>query len=127
MAIETLKGVNDLGINGIETTTGAELVGRRIERLLFTEPYGYLGKPEIGSLIPQMLYGPMTEQDALDIVNEIEFLIKNAEPDLDLEEISVQMVPMSTEAAGIAITIKGSAFDSNESVDLQFFKIRERN
>lgn len=127
MAIESLKGVNDIGINGLETVNGATLIGRRIERLLFTEPYGYLGKPELGSLIPQMLFGPMTEQDALEIVNEIEFLLKNAEPDLEIEEISVQNIYMSSEASGIAINIKGSVFDSNESVDLQFFKIREKN
>jgi hypothetical protein len=125
--LENLKGVNDLKGDGVVISTGVELVGMRLERLLFTERWGHLGKPEIESLIPKYLYSPLSEVDALDIVNEAEFLIKNGEPDIVVSSISANIINMDQDKTGLVIEINGEVVDSGEGFNVTFFKIKEKN
>lgn len=125
--LNNLRGVDDLSGDGVKISKGAELVGHRLERLLFTEEFGYLGKPEIGSLIPKSMYNPMSQEDVLDLIDEVEFLIKNGEPDLLLTEINAQIISLDQEKTGLVIQIKGEVQDSGQKFNVEFFKIREKN
>lgn len=126
-SLQYLIGVNDLTGDAAVISKGVELVGARLERLLFTERWGHLGRPEIESFIPKYLYSQLNEVDALEIINEVEFLIKNGEPDIVLSGVSANILALDTDKTGLVIKIEGEVVDTNEAFNVTFFKIREKN
>lgn len=122
-----LSGVNDL-VDGLpKISKGAELLGARLERLLFTSIGGYLGRPEDGSIIPQYFFNQNSEVDVLDLIAEVQDIVVNNEPNIVLTELSAQIIAMSPEKSGLVISIKGLLDVTRENFSVEFFKIKEKN
>lgn len=81
--------------------TYEESVRDSLRRLIFTKIGEILGFPEIGSRIYLYFHGPVDEQSAADILEEITFLIQTYEPRINLKSVLVNF-----DGVGVEIQIK---------------------
>lgn len=94
-----MKGLNVLG-GALKISEDEELVGARLERLLFTKPGTIPGEPLVGCYFTDMLWEPMDQITFVRMLDEIQNTIDIYEPNIEI--------------AGIKINI--SSFDANREL-----------
>lgn len=126
--MDIIKGIA-LTENGFKILKDNNLLHARMERLLFSGIGGLIGHPQEGSFIPQMLWDQEDEETAFDIINEAEELISNDMPEIFVTKMGIESVPLNDGGANLTILrINTEKIDSeNEELELEFFKIREKN
>ena len=100
-------------------------IGSRIERLLFTKSGDVLGYPDYGSLIDDFFHEPEDETTAEDLINEITFLFQSYEPDLEIEDISIEILGTDSGQNGIIINMNIYVIETNTLEEISIFKIYE--
>lgn len=102
-----------------------DLLSSRIERLLFIEKGEMLGYPDFGSYLNELFHEPEDETLAEEIINEIIFLVQTYEPDLDIEDITAEILGTDSGQNGILIKMNIYIIPTETIEEIQIFKIQE--
>ena len=97
----------------------------RLERLLFVEKGAILGNPDFGSYLNELFHEPEDETLAEEIINEIIFLVQTYEPDLDIEDITAEILGTDSGQNGILIKMNIYIIPTETIEEIQIFKIQE--
>jgi phage baseplate assembly protein W len=97
LPIKNFSGYSDLDLSfnkhpirkDLMTTTGEFAVVRALKNLLLTNYYEKPFNMNYGSNIRKLLFEPLTPLTASAITKEVEFAIKNFEPRVNLDKVSV--------------------------------------
>lgn len=109
---------------GEYSSTNQELLHASLERLFFVEIGTQLGSLDQGSRIIDYFYEPATENTALAIMDEVEFLITTYEVRMVLEAVGVDIVPAAG-ATGLIIMVRYHLPENPDKVEyLEFVKVR---
>lgn len=94
-----MKGLNILN-GALKISSDEELVGARMERLIFTKPNSIPGEPEVGCYFVDMLWEPMDQITFVNMLDEIQKVVDIYEPNIEI----------------VAIRINISSFDANREL-----------
>ena len=114
-----------LNSNNRSVAEGMDYIRSRLERLLFIPEGEILGNPDYGSRLNEFFHEPLDETTADDIINEIVFLMQEREPEIELEDISINIVNNDSSSSGIIISMTVYNVTDQESQIIEFFKIIE--
>lgn len=101
MTIKNYSGYSDLDLTfnphpakkDLMVTTGEFAVVRALKNLLLTNHNEKPFKPNYGSNIRRLLFEPLSPMTASALSKEVEYTIKNFEPRVSLEKVSVVAIP----------------------------------
>jgi phage baseplate assembly protein W len=102
-----------------------DYLSARLERLLFVEKSEILGFPDFGSYLPEFFHEPEDETIAEEIINEITFLIQTYEPDLEIEDITAEILGTDSGQNGILIKMNIYIIETQTIEEIKIFKIQE--
>jgi phage baseplate assembly protein W len=102
-----------------------EYLAARVERLLFTEVGHILGYPDYGSRLNEFLHEQLDDTTAEDIINEITFLFQTYEPDIEIEDILVDILYSESSQTGIVIKMNLYIIETGEVQEITIPKIFE--
>jgi phage baseplate assembly protein W len=119
-----MKGLA-IGNNSAFIAEDKEYLKYRLERLLYVSEGEALGYPDWGSKINEIFHEPEDETSADEIINEIVFLIQERDPDVEIEDIYVDILGLDSGANGIIIKMNVYSPDAEEVQLIEFFKINE--
>ena len=95
-----MKGIT-FNIDGIKIKEDQELYHDRVERLIYMS--GVLGRPDWTSPINDNFFKNNVDVDDMDdLLNKIIFLLED-EPDLDIGDISGELITLDQEKAGLKL------------------------
>jgi phage baseplate assembly protein W len=114
-----------LNNNNSSVVDGQNYIRSRLERLLFIPEGEILGNPDYGSRLYEFFHEPLDDTSADDIINEIVFLMQEREPEIELEDISVNILNDDSGSSGIIISMTVYNVVDQESEIIEFFKIIE--
>jgi phage baseplate assembly protein W len=114
-----------LNSDNYSVTSNVNYIRSRLERLLFIPEGEILGNPDYGSRLDEFFHEPLDDTTADDIINEIVFLMQEREPDLELEDISVNILNDDSGANGLLISMTVYNLVDQETEIIEFFKIIE--
>ena len=97
----------------------------RIERLLFIPEGEILGIPDFGSKLIEFFHEPLDETSADDIINEITFLMQEREPEIDIDDIFVEILNSDSGQNGLLIKMNVYDNTTQQQQEIEFFKIIE--
>lgn len=123
-----MKGIT-FNIDGIKIKEDQELYHDRVERLIYMS--GVLGRPDWTSPINDNFFKNNVDVDDMDdLLNKIIFLLED-EPDLDIGDISGELITLDQEKAGLKLKINlgqdKNFIQDNKNVEngFTFFSIYE--
>ena len=102
-----------------------DYIRARIERLLFIPEGEILGIPDFGSKLIEFLHEPADETTADDIINEISFLMQEREPEIDIDDIFVEILNNDSGQSGLLIRMNIYDNTTQQEQEIEFFKIIE--
>lgn len=102
-----------------------DYIGARIERLLFTKSGDVLGYPDYGSLLDDFFHEQLDETTSEDLINEITFLFQTYEPELEIEDISIEILGTDSGQTGILIKMNIYVVENETIEEISIFKIYE--
>ena len=102
-----------------------DLLAARLERLLFIEHNEILGFPDFGSYLSELFHEPEDETIAEEIINEIIFLVQSYEPDLEIQDITAEILGTESGQNGILIKMNIYILETQSVEEITIFKIQE--
>lgn len=114
-------------LNNLSSSVAEEnnYIRARVERLLFIPEGEILGIPDFGSKLLEFFHEPSDETTADDIINEITFLMQEREPELDIDDIFVEILGSDSGQSGLLIKMNIYDNTTQQQQEIQFFKIIE--
>jgi phage baseplate assembly protein W len=103
----------------------SDYIRARIERLLFIPEGEILGFPDYGSAIQDFFHEIEDDISADDIINEITFLMQEREPELEIDDIYIEILNADAGQNGILIRMNIYDNTSQQNQEIEFFKIVE--
>ena len=107
----------------VNKKTGYNAVIQSVRNLVLLGHYEKPFHPEIGSNIRKMLFEPLDPISASIIAREVEDVITNFEPRVDLDDVIVQE---NIDGNGFNVTIKFFMLNSEEPITVDLFLERLR-
>lgn len=104
---------------------GKDYVRARLERLFFIPEGEILGYPDYGSALESFFHEPLDDTSADDIINEIVFLMQERENEIELEDISVNILNDNSGGTGLIASVSVYNIVDSEAETIEFFKIIE--
>lgn len=107
----------------ITRRTNVDAVKMALRNLIFTNKYERLRNPQFGGSIQKYLFENINRSTAIEIENDIKYLIENYEPRVRL--IQVKATPIEeNNALSIKIIFATNLEQGNQEVELTLYRVR---
>lgn len=121
-----MKGLNVLG-GELKISEDEELVGARLERLIFTKPNSIPGEPEVGCYFIDMLWEPMDQITFVRMLDEIQKVVDLYEPNLDIEKITINIQSFDADREMLTLQLEWSFKGTREIKTTTINKFRDKS
>lgn len=107
----------------ITRRTNVDSVKMALRNLLFTNKYERLRNPEFGGSIQKYLFENINRSTAIEIENDIVYLIENYEPRVRVIEVKATPIEENN-ALNIRIIFATNLEQGNQEVELTLYRVR---
>lgn len=121
-----MKGLNTLG-GELKISSDEELVGARLERLIFTKPNSIPGEPEVGCYFTDMLWEPMDQITFVNMLDEIQKIVDLYEPNLNIEAIRINISSFDANRELLTLEMDWSFVGTKETKTSTINKFRDKS
>lgn len=120
-----MKGLNILGGN-LKISEDEELVGARLERLIFTKPNSIPGEPQVGCFFVDMLWEPMDQITFVKMLDEIQKVVDMYEPNIEIVKILINISSLNPDSEMLTLQMDWNFKGTKEIKTSMIHKIRDK-
>jgi len=121
-----MKGLNTLNGN-LKISSDEELVGARLERLLFTKPNSIPGELGVGCYFIDMLWEPMDQITFVNMLDEVQKVVDLYEPNLEIVTIRINISSFDANRELLTLELDWNFIGTKETKTTTIHKFRDKS